>query len=107
MPEKAYRRYFTDTIRLVVYQDISGPVVLSSSLQLELLLDGHWRKVTRFDSAHGQPHRHVFYPDGNEYREAMTTQDNNQAFTEAGKILVVSFASMCERYIAYNERMIQ
>ncbi|HSW99471.1 MAG TPA: hypothetical protein VLH38_00365 [Patescibacteria group bacterium] len=76
MPEKLYRKYFTDIVRVVVHQDISGPTVLSFSLQLELLLDGRWRKIVRFDSAHGQPHRHVFYPDGKEYREAMIMQES-------------------------------
>ena len=107
MPEKLYRRYFTDIVRLVVHQDISGPTVLSFSLQIELLLDGRWRKVVRFDSAHGQPHRHVFYPDGKEYKEVMTAQDNNQALTEAGKILAESFESICERYVEYKERMVK
>jgi hypothetical protein len=97
----------TDTARVAVHQDISGPDVVAFSLQLELLLDGRWRKVVRFDSAHGQPHRHVFYPDGREYREAMSLQNNNLAFTEAGKILAESFQGYCERYIAYRERMIQ
>lgn len=61
----------------------------------------------RFDSSHVQPHRHVFYPDGNEYKEVMTTQDNNTAFTEAQRIVAESFRAIHERYVAYLERMVQ
>ena len=37
----------------------------------------------------------------------MVTQDNNLAFTEAGKILSEFFNGRCERYITYKERMVQ
>lgn len=61
----------------------------------------------RFDSSHGQPYRHVFYPDGKEYKEVIITQDNNTAFTEAQRIIAESFTSIHERYTTYLWRMVE
>ncbi len=107
MPEKKYIISLSDVDKMVIRQDRSGHIILEFSVQLEILVDGHWRKAMRFDSSHDQPHRHVFYPDGNEYKEAMVAQDNNTAFTEAQHIVAESFMSIHERYITYLERMVQ
>lgn len=107
MPEKTYIISLSDIDQMVIRQDRSGHIMLEFSVQLEILVNGHWRKAMRFDSSHGQPHRHVFYPDDNEYKEVMIPQDNNIAFTEAQHIIVKSFMSIHERYITYLERMVQ
>ena len=107
MPEKRYIIPLSDVDQMVIRQDRSGHAILEFSVQLEVLVNGHWRKAMRFDSSHAQPHRHVFYPDGKEYREAMTIQDNNGAFTEAQRVVTESFRTIHERYITYMERMVE
>ncbi len=107
MSEKRYIIPLSDVDQMVIRQDRSGHTILEFSVQLEILVNGHWRKAMRFDSSHDQPHRHVFYPDSKEYKEAMTIQDNNGAFTEAQRIIVESFEAIHERYITYMERMVE
>lgn len=64
-------------------------------------------RIVRFDSAHGQPHKRLFYPDGQDYREPMVAQDNNEALTAANKMLEKTYKAICERYLEYKERMVK
>lgn len=105
MPEKRYIFQLTDVDRMIVRQDRAGHEVLAFSVQLEVLVNSRWRKAMRFDSADGHPHRHVFYPDGKEYRENMAAEDNNEAFTQAQAIVKNSFQEIHERYKLILERM--
>jgi hypothetical protein len=98
MPDKRYIIMLSDNVRMVVRQDRVGNTILHFSVQLDVLLTGRWRKAMRFDSAHGRPHRHVFYPGGTEYREFMPATNNNEAFTQAQIILKQSFQEIYERY---------
>jgi hypothetical protein len=91
MPEKRYIIPLSEVDRMIVRQDRVGNDILAFSVQLEVLLNGRWRKAMRFDSSDGHPHRHVFYPNGKEYRENMATNDNNEAFTQAQTIMKNSF----------------
>jgi hypothetical protein len=90
---------------MIVRQDTAGRSVLAFSVQLEVLVNGHWRKAMRFDSADDHPHRHVFYPDNREYREDMAAENNNEAFTQAQIIMKKSFQEIHERYKLVLERM--
>lgn len=90
---------------MTVRQDRVGYKVLSFSVRLEVLINSRWRKAMRFDSADGHPHRHVFYPDGEEYRENMSANDNNGAFTQAQVFVRKSFQQTHERYKLLLERM--
>ena len=105
MPEKRYIFLLSDVDRMIIRQNRVGRKVLTFSVQLEVLTNSRWRKVMRFDSADGYPHRHVFYPDGKEYRENMATKDNNEAFTKAQAIIKTSFQEIHERYKLVLERM--
>lgn len=105
MPEKRYTVPLSDADRMIIRQDRTGHQILTFSVQLEVLLNSRWRKAMRFDSADGHPHRHVFYPDGREYRENMAAEDNNEAFTQAQAIVKKSFQEIHERYKLVLERM--
>ena len=45
--------------------------VVSFAIQLEVHLKGRWRSVIRYDSAHGQAHRHVYRARKKSTREAL------------------------------------
>jgi hypothetical protein len=105
MPDKRYIIMLSEVDRMIARQDRVGRKVLAFSVQLEVLINSRWRKAMRFDSAHGQPHRHVFYPDGKEYRENMAAADNNEAFTQAQTIAKKSFQEIHARYKIMLERM--
>ncbi len=51
-----------DTIR--VRLNIERGEVTSFTLQLETFVDGQWRRVVRYDSAHDYPHRDILDWDG-------------------------------------------
>jgi hypothetical protein len=68
---------------------------------------GHWHKTIRFDSSHGEPHQHTFYPDGIEHKEFMVAADNAKAFTEAQTRIKVSFQEINGRYRKIAERMVK
>lgn len=105
MPEKRYIIPLSDIDRMIIRQDRIGHDVVAFSVQLELLVKSRWRKAMRFDSAHGIPHRHVFLPNGQEYKENMAATDNNDAFTQAQTIVKKSFQEIHERYTLFLERM--
>ena len=65
--EAAHVEYFEqlkngDTIR--VRLGIDRGQVTSFTLQLETFVDGQWRPVVRYDSAHDYPHRDILDWDG-------------------------------------------
>src|SRR5271170_1341683 len=101
MPEQTrfYTVPLTDTDYIKVSHVRSRNRVLKFSVQYNGLIEGRWRKVTRYDNAHGSPHRHVYYPDRAEYKHPMSTIDNNLAFTEAQTVIKKNFMHMRERYI--------
>lgn len=105
MPEKRYIIPLSDVDRMIIRQDRVGRRILTFSVQLEVLINGRWRKAMRFDSADDHPHRHIFYPDGTEYREDLATDDNNLSFTQAQSIIKKSFQDIHERYKLVLERM--
>ena len=103
---KTFISLLTDEDRIVVRMRRSGRHVLRFSVQYEALINGQWHKITRFDNAHGYPHRHVYHPHRQEYKHPMSTTNNNQAFTEAQMVLKKNFMGMRERYILALERKI-
>ena len=107
MPEKRYIIPLSDVDRMIVRQDINAGNVIAFSVQLEVFLNGRWHKVIRFDSAHGDPHRHTFYPDGSEYKESMRTVHNNVALTQAQSIVRSYFVQFREGYKTFLERMLE
>lgn len=58
MPEKEWTKSF-DEFALLVRRATSGSETLSFSVVLLAFLDGHWTDITRYDTAHGVPHRDV------------------------------------------------
>lgn len=69
-------------------------------------IDGQWCRAMRFDSSHGQPHKHSFYPDGTERRDMMGIADNNQAFTEAQAATRRIFWEVHSQYLRFMRRVI-
>ena len=89
----------TDLDRIKIRMIRDQHAIIEFSAQYEILYAGHWRKVTRYDNAHGYPHRHVHYPYNEEYRQIMHVIDNNEAFTEAVTVIKNNFMKFRENYI--------
>jgi hypothetical protein len=101
---KTYTISLTDADRIIVRQVRNGYNISTFSVQYEALIYSRWHKITRYDSAHGHPHRHVYYPNRKEYKHPMSTADNNHAFTEAQLVIKKNFMSMKSRYILLIDR---
>jgi hypothetical protein len=97
--DEEYTNMLTDVDRVKVRQRREGRRVLGFSVQYEALIKSRWRKIVRFDSADGSPHRHIFHAGGTEYRLQMFHSDNNDAFTEATTVVKRTFQQMRENYL--------
>lgn len=51
-------------------------------VQYYSLINSRWRTITRVDTCHGYPHKHVYHLKGKEYIIKLTG-DNNTVFTKA------------------------
>lgn len=59
MARTEWDTYVTDRLRL--HAEIDGE---HFTFQLCGDVDGDWVDLVRYDTAHGEPHRHITYPDG-------------------------------------------
>jgi hypothetical protein len=99
-----YTTTLSDIDRLKVRQHQDGRHIIEFSVQYEALIDGRWRKIVRYDSCHGGPHRHVFNADRKEYRHAVVANNNNEAFTEALLVIKKNFPLIKENYLITKQR---
>lgn len=101
---RTYTISLSEIDRIKVRQLREGPDVLEFGVVYQALINSRWRTITRYDNAHGYPHRHVYYPHSREYKHAMSNLDNNQAFTEAQAVIKKNFMSMKDTYILSLDR---
>lgn len=52
-------------------------------VQLEILHEGNWVPVVRYDNAHGFCHRDTLHPDGSQDKTSVAVGNLNQTFTWA------------------------
>jgi hypothetical protein len=78
---------------------IRAGIIEKYSVQYEALIGGRWKAITRFDSVHGGPHRHIYRGSGKDLRVATPYFNFNEAFTSAQEFVKKNFASMKENYL--------
>jgi hypothetical protein len=83
MGEKEYVVYLDD-IRQNRYRHFHrterGQVVIFR-IQYEAYIDGIWRAIVRYDTAHGFPHQDILHPDGTENKKAFPGHSNAEVLT--------------------------
>lgn len=94
-----YIQPLTDVDRICVRMVRSGRNIVDFSVQYEALINNYWCAITRYDTAHGYPHRHVFRPERKDYRHPLSVRDKNDAYTEAVTMIKKNFSTMRESYI--------
>lgn len=57
-----------------------GRVILFR-IQYEALIEGEWRPIVRYDTAHGHPHKDVMHPDGSQSKEEFPHYSNAEVLT--------------------------
>jgi len=55
--------------------------VVEFRIQYEALIDGYWRPVVRYDTAHDQPHRDALHPDGTQIKKMFPGYSNAEILT--------------------------
>lgn len=60
-------------------------LVIVFCVQYEILLEGEWRVVIRYDTAHGFPHCDVIHPDGSETKIEYKGRSNAEVLTVGQK----------------------
>jgi hypothetical protein len=56
--------FLSEDLRLDVHIEYRSGQPVKFAFQLTGLIEGEWVELVRYDDAHGEPHRHIFYPDG-------------------------------------------
>ncbi|MDP2975252.1 MAG: hypothetical protein Q8N45_03460 [Anaerolineales bacterium] len=51
------------------------------TIQYEAEIDGEWREIVRYDTAHGPPHKDVLHPDITESKEEFLYYTNAEVLT--------------------------
>lgn len=90
--------------RVVVRLVTDAGLVLEFSVQQEVVIEGRWHKIIRYDNAHRQAHRHVYYPHAVQYIQNLQPLDNNQALTQAIEATKKHFLRRRESYILLMNR---
>ena len=68
LSEKRYVVYLSPERkdRFRYYHVLESGKIVRFSIQYEALFGREWRPIARYDTAHGQPHRDLLHPDGNQ-----------------------------------------
>lgn len=69
------------------------------AVQYETFVDGNWRPVIRYDTAHGFPHMDRIYPDGTVEKIPLLTRDLGEGLTFADKDIDENWARYKEAYL--------
>ena len=56
MPEKEFTFWISNTVQCVIKFVTKKGIVVGFVVRLRAFIDGKWREVRRYDTAHGTPH---------------------------------------------------
>lgn len=85
--------------RIRHYHVTVGGKVTDFVLQQELLIEGKWHPVIRYDTSHGYAHRDVLHPDGLLNKTPLYVYDYNEALTYAEADIKSNWELYRERYL--------
>jgi hypothetical protein len=74
-------------------------VIAGFIVQYEILHDGKWLPVVRYDSAHGFAHKDLMRPDGRKEKILIGAMDFNEALTMADKDISENWERYRERFL--------
>jgi len=73
--------------------------IIEFRIQYEAYLEGRWRAIVRYDTAHGFAHRDVMHPNGTQTKTSFQPFDFATMLTYGERDLKRNWASYCEDYI--------
>ncbi len=63
------------------YHVLDKRAVKEFTIQYEAEIDGVWREIVRYDTAHDQPHKDLLHPDGTVTKEKFTYYTNAEVLS--------------------------
>lgn len=98
MPERSYLLpIWTDT-RIRHYHRTEKGRVVRFLIQLEVEVEGRWRGIVRYDTAHGYAHVDRFNIDGKKRKDRLTL-GFNEALTKAERDIKQNWLRYRERFL--------
>jgi hypothetical protein len=70
-----------DCDRYRLYCVVERGQVVVFCVQYEAFINGEWRPVVRYDTAHGFPHRDLLHPDGSKEKTEYTNYSNAEVLS--------------------------
>ena len=78
--------------------------IIEFRIHYEAYLEGQWRAIVRYDTAHGFAHRDVMHPDGTQTKTSYQSFDYATMLTYGERDLKRNWASYREDYIRDMKR---
>ena len=103
MGEREFLIYLDPERRLCRYRHYHASErkqIVEFRIQLEILVNGEWIPVVRYDTAHGQPHRDILHPNGEQ------TKDWFEGYSMA-EVLTIGKNDIMENWPAYRDRFMK
>jgi hypothetical protein len=103
MTEREFLIYLDPETRFCRYKHYhvsDGKEIVEFRIQLEILVDGEWYAVVRYDTAHGKPHRDILRPNGEQ------TKDWFEGYSVAD-VLTIGQSDIMENWASYREQFIK
>ena len=86
------------------YVQVSRGRVAVFRVQYEAYIEGQWRAIVRYDTAHGFPHRDVLHPDGTEDKTEFPGEDRADVLTMGEQDIKTNWRKHRQRYIREMKR---
>jgi hypothetical protein len=94
---------FTQDDEAIVHLEREGRTVAKFSVQYRAKIQGEWRSIVRFDTAHGRAHKDVSYPDGTQETQELRLDDYGLALTQALRDVKTHWGFYRERYERWRD----
>jgi len=83
VPTVQFIRYLSDVDRWRRAHYSKHGKISAFSVQYEAFIEGAWRPVVRYDTAHGFAHRDLLHPDGTQEKTYIASKNYGQALKAA------------------------
>lgn len=104
LKEKEYIVLLGEDSRIRHYHSRMGQQIIEFMIQLEIDVNGAWKPVVRYDTAHGFAHRDIIHPQGEVDKTPVAMGDYNAALSFAELDLRSNWEMYRERFLKEEEK---
>lgn len=83
MSDKEYVIHLSPELedRFRYYHRLARGQIVRFRIQYEAFIEGEWKAIVRYDTAHGWPHRDILHPDGTQDKQDFLGHSAAEALT--------------------------